>query len=116
LNLRLGWSKGGHSLNAITRYYSSMPYDGPTFSLIGDFDNTIYPTRVIGGDVNAWTQVDGSYTYRGFEAFGGEAAFTLGARNLFDRQAQRSPEFAGVIGQLQDPMGRSFYARLVYDF
>lgn len=116
LNLRMGWTRGGHSVNAITRYYSSMPYDGPSFTLIGDFDNTFYPSRVIGGDVRAWIQTDASYTYRGYELLGGEAAFTLGTRNLFDRQAQRSPEFAGVIGQLQDPMGRSIYARMVYDF
>jgi len=34
---------------------------------------------------------------------------------LFDREAQRSPEFAGVIGGLQDPMGRNFYARVQFD-
>jgi hypothetical protein len=43
-------------------------------------------------------------------------AFTLGSRNVFDREAQRSPEFAGVIGGLQDPRGRIIYGRLVYDF
>jgi len=116
INLQLGWTMGNHSVNAITRYLSDMPYDGPSFSIIGALDNTFYPTRVIGGDVNAWTQVDATYTYRGFELFDGEAALSIGARNLFDRQAQRSPEFAGVIGQLQDPMGRSIYARFVYDF
>jgi len=41
--------------------------------------------------------------------------FTVGSRNLFDREAQRSPEFAGVIGGLQDPMGRNFYARVQFD-
>lgn len=115
-NLRLGWTRGNHSINTITRYYSAMPYDGPIRSAIGNFANTYYPTRIIGGDVNAWTQMDASYTYRGYEFFGGEAAISVGTRNLFDRQGQRSPEFAGVIGQLQDPMGRSIYARLVYDF
>ena len=43
-------------------------------------------------------------------------AFSVGSRNLFDRQAQRTPDFAGVMGELQDPMGRSIYARMVYDF
>ncbi len=43
-------------------------------------------------------------------------AFTLGSRNVFDREAQRTPLFAGVIGELQDPLGRMIYARLVYDF
>ena len=115
-NLRIGWTRGNHSINTITRYYSAMPYDGPAFSIIGALDNTFYPTRVIGGDVLAWTQMDAGYTYRGVEMFGGAFAFSVGARNLFDRKAQRSPEFAGVIGQLQDPMGRTLYARVSYDF
>ncbi|MDP6417032.1 MAG: TonB-dependent receptor, partial [Gammaproteobacteria bacterium] len=116
INLRIGWTMGNHSVNTITRYIDSMPYDGPSFSHIQYFDFVTWPARVVGGDVNEWTQMDASYTYRGIEMFGGEAAFTLGSRNLFDRKAQRSPEFAGVIGQLQDPMGRSIYARFVYDF
>ena len=41
---------------------------------------------------------------------------SVGSRNIFDRAAQRTPDFAGVIGELQDPMGRSLYARLTYDF
>jgi hypothetical protein len=60
--------------------------------------------------------MDIAYTYRGYEVLGGEAAFSIGSRNLFDRQAQSSPEFAGVIGELQDPMGRTIYARMIYDF
>ncbi len=115
-NLRIGWTRGNHAINAITRYYSDMPYDGPSFTVIGSLGGTTYPHRVIGGDVNAWTQMDAQYTYRGVQMFGGDLSFSVGARNLFDRKAQRSPEFAGVIGQLQDPMGRTIYARAVYDF
>mgnify|MGYP001159703105 CR=1 FL=1 len=115
-NLQLGWNSGNHSVNAITRYYSAMPYDGPTYGLLAELDNQFYPSRTIGGDVRAWTQVDANYTYRGIDMFGGSMSFTVGSRNLFDRQAQSSPEFAGVIGQLQDPMGRTIYARVVYDF
>lgn len=36
-------------------------------------------------------------------------------RNVFDREALRSPEFAGVLGDLQDPMGRNIYARIHFD-
>ena len=43
-------------------------------------------------------------------------ALSGGSRNVFDREAQRTPQLAGVLGGLQDPMGRSIYARLVYDF
>ncbi len=113
-NLTIGWSMGNHSVNTITRYIDEMPYDGPQFTHLDFFGGF---TRPQGMDlVRAWTQVDASYSYRGIELFGGEGAFTVGSRNLFDRQAQGSPEFAGVIGGLQDPMGRNFYARFIYDF
>lgn len=115
-NLRLGWIKGNHSVSSTVHYIDAMPYDGPTRTSIGRHANTNYPTRIIGGDVNAWTDMDISYSYRGYEAFGGAASFTLGLRNAFDRQAQRSPEFAGVVGELQDPLGRVIYARMSYDF
>lgn len=113
-NLTIGWTMGNHSVNTITRYIDEMPYDGPQFTHLDFFGGF---TRPQGMDlVRAWTQMDASYTYRGIELFGGEGAFTVGSRNLFDRQAQGSPEFAGVIGGLQDPMGRSIYARFIYDF
>tara|TARA_B100000795_G_scaffold252017_1_gene221256 strand:- start:1035 stop:4025 length:2991 start_codon:yes stop_codon:yes gene_type:complete len=116
LNLRVNWVKGDHSISSTVHYIDSMPYDGPTRTSIGRHANTNYPMRIIGGDVNAWTDMDVSYSYRGFETLGGTAAFTLGLRNAFDRQAQRSPEFAGVVGELQDPLGRMIYGRMVYDF
>jgi len=116
LNLRVNWTKGDHSVTSTVHYIDSMPYDGPIRTSIGRHANTNYPMRIIGGDVNAWTDMDVSYSYRGFETLGGTAAFTLGLRNAFDRQAQRSPEFAGVVGELQDPLGRMIYGRMVYDF
>jgi len=116
-NLTTGWVNGSHSIVAITRYIDDMPYDGPTFSHMRFFGGTTNPyARITEDGVRAWTQMDINYTYRGFEMFDGEMSFTLGSRNVFDRQGQRSPEFAGIIGGLQDPMGRSIYARVVYDF
>lgn len=113
-NLSIGWSMGNHSVNTITRYIDSMPYDGPQFTHLDFFGGFVRPQNM--DTVNSWTQVDASYTYRGIEMFGGEGAFTVGSRNLFDKDPQPSPEFAGVIGGLQDPMGRNIYARFVYDF
>ena len=49
-------------------------------------------------------------------AFGGDFSFTLGSRNLFDREAQGTPMPAGIVAELQDPRGRLFYARMVVDF
>jgi len=113
-NLRTGWSRGNHSVVAITRYVDSMPYDGPQFAFMDFFGGTTRPANLT--EVKAWSQVDASYTYRGLSAFNGEFSFTLGSRNLFDREPQRSPEFAGVLGALQDPLGRTIYGRMVYDF
>lgn len=117
VNLTTGWTMGNHSIVAITRYIDEMPYDGPLYTHMRFFGGTYNPyERIQTEGVAAWTQMDINYTYRGFELFDGELAFSLGSRNVFDRQAQRSPEFAGVIGGLQDPMGRTIYARVVYDF
>lgn len=113
-NLRMNWSLGNHSISSTVHYVDDMPYDGPLFTHIDFFGGTNRPAGIT--TVNAWTDMDISYTYRGIELFGGESAFSLGSRNVFDRQAQRSPEFAGVMGGLQDPMGRVLYARFVYDF
>ena len=66
--------------------------------------------------IYAWTDMDISYTYRGFEMMDGEMAMTVGLRNAFDREPQRSPEFMGVVGGMQDVLGRVLHARLVYDF
>ena len=94
-----------------------MDWDGTNYTgFISLFGNTNPNPAIVGGELKAWTDMDLAYTYRGYEMFGGEMAFTLGSRNIFDRQAQRTPDFAGVIGELQDPMGRSIYARLTYDF
>lgn len=113
-NLRMGWSLGNHSVSATAHYVDAMPYDGPLFTHMDYFGGTNRPAGIT--EVRAWTDMDMSYTYQGLELFNGDAAFTVGSRNVFDRQAQRSPEFAGVMGGIQDPMGRSLYARFVYDF
>lgn len=115
-NLRLGWTMGNHSVNTITRYVDGTNYDGPAFAHMDAFGGTYRPGNIFETGVKTWTQLDASYTYRGINLFDGELAFTLGGRNLTDREAQRSPEFAGVVGALQDPMARVFYARAVYDF
>ena len=93
-----------------------MPYDGPLFEHLDFFANYNRPGNIAEVGVKAWTDMDISYTYRGLELFDGEGALTIGSRNVFDREAQRSPEFAGVLGGLQDPLGRMIYGRFVYDF
>jgi outer membrane receptor protein involved in Fe transport len=116
-NLRLGWTNGNHSVSSTVHYIDDIPeYDGPLFTHMDFFGGTYRPGNIAEVGVKAWTDMDISYTYRGLNVWDGEMAFTLGSRNVFDREAQRSPEFAGVIGGLQDPRGRIIYGRLVYDF
>lgn len=116
-NLRLGWNMGNHAVSGTLHHLSAMDYDGTNFiPFISQFANTNPNPSIIGGEIKAWTDFDLAYTYQGLEMMGGEMAFSVGSRNLFDRQAQRTPDFAGVMGELQDPMGRTIYARMVYDF
>jgi iron complex outermembrane receptor protein len=116
-NLTIGWTMGNHSINTITRYIDSMgPYDGPLFTHIDYFGGFFRPAGIRETGIKAWSQLDANYTYRGIDVFDGELSFSIGGRNLTDREPQRSPEFAGVLGALQDPMNRVFYARAVYDF
>ena len=116
-NLRLGWNMGNHALSGTLHYLSAMDWDGTNYiPVINRFANTNPNPSIVGGQIKAWTDFDLAYTYQGLELMGGEMAFSVGSRNLFDRQAQRTPDFAGVMGELQDPMGRSIYARMVYDF
>jgi hypothetical protein len=47
--------------------------------------------------------------------FGGSSALTIGVRNLFDRQAQKTGMTSGVVAELQDPLGRVIYARVNFE-
>lgn len=116
-NLRLGWVMGSHAVTGTVHYVSALDWDGTNYiPSILQFANTNPNPTIIGGQIKAWTDFDLAYTYRGLSLYDGELGVSIGARNLFDRAAQRTPDFAGVIGELQDPMGRSIYARATYDF
>ncbi len=117
LNLRTGWTMGNHAVSTTVHYRDDIPvYDGPTYTFMDAFGGTYRPGGITTTGVKAWTDMDLAYTYRGLNLWDGELAFTLGSRNIFDREPQRSPEFAGVLGGLDDPRGRIIYGRLVYDF
>lgn len=115
-NLRVSWTLDQHAVTGTVRYTSAVDYDGTRYPIIDSFANTNrVPTAEL-TQINAWTSFDLAYTYRGIELLGGELGVSVGARNLFDRQAQHTDDFAGVMGELQDPMGRTLYARFAYDF
>lgn len=112
-NGRLGWSRNNHRINVNVRYVGSMAFDAPKNAYQAEFAYSNY--RDV-NHIHAWTQADIAYTYRDFRALGGDFAFTLGSRNMFDRQAQKSPMNGGVIGELQDPLGRVVYGRIVFEY
>ena len=114
-NLRAVWLNGNHAVTSTVHYIDDMPYDGPLFTHLDGFANYFRPGGMRTTGVKAWTDMDLTYTYRGLEILGSEAGVSIGMRNAFDRQAQRSPEYAGVIGGLQDPLGRVVFARMQFD-
>jgi iron complex outermembrane receptor protein len=114
-NLALSWVSGSHRALFTTRYTDDVVFDASNRASHAsvDFNNWRFTDTV-----KAWTQADVAYSYSGFEVpnVGGELGITVGARNLFDREAQKTGMIAGVIGEMQDPLGRVIYARVNYEF
>lgn len=113
-NLRINWGLGNHTVSATTRYIDEVTFDASEFSFQQYFPGAEWggPTDVL----RAWTQLDMFYSYRGYEALGGEFSFSLGARNLTDRMPQKTGMIAGVAAETQDVLGRVVYARVSYNF
>lgn len=112
-NASLAWSMGNHSFNTTVRYMDEVIFDANEFSFQRFFPHsTWHHTDVL----RAWTQVDAFYTYRDYALMDGSLSFSVGGRNLTDREAQRTGMIAGVAAETQDPLGRVFYARVNYDF
>jgi iron complex outermembrane receptor protein len=111
-NLTLGWNKGQHAASIITRHVDEVVFDANPFSFLQFVPGNNW--RDV-DTIRAWTDVDAFYTYRDIDLLGGTGALTVGARNLFDRQAQKTGMFAGVVGELQDPLGRMVYARVSFE-
>jgi len=111
-NLNLGWMMGQHSANVTTRYIDSMVFDANPFSFQRSLPFSNYRTVT---ELHASTIVDAAYNFSQLEALGGEFAFTLGARNLFDRMPQKVPMLGGMESVLYDPTGRMVYARVTYE-
>lgn len=111
-NGSLGWVMGKHAANFTVHYIDDVAFDANPFAFqsAAPFSNF----RDV-STIHAWTDADAFYTYRGAELFGGSSSLTLGLRNVFDRQAQKTGMFAGVVGELQDPLGRVIYARVNFE-
>ncbi len=102
-NVSLGWSKGQHSANVTARYIDKVTFDANPFSFQRSLPFSNYRTVA---ELHASTIVDASYNFRQVEALGGEFAFTVGARNLFDRLPQKLLMLGGMESFLYDPTGR----------
>lgn len=113
-NFRINWGLGNHTVSATTRYVDEVTFDANEFSFQQFFPGAKWggPTETL----RAWTQLDMFYSYRGYEALGGELNFSVGARNLTDRMPQKTGMIAGVAAESQDVLGRVVYARVNFNF
>ncbi|MCH8137154.1 MAG: TonB-dependent receptor, partial [Proteobacteria bacterium] len=112
-NASLAWSRGSHSANATVRYVDDVIFDANEFSFQQFFPGSLWRHTDV---VRAWTQLDVFYSYQDIDLLGGNAAISIGVRNLTDREAQKTGMIAGVVAELQDPRGRVVYARVNYEF
>jgi len=112
-NLNLGWSLGNHSVNTTVRYIDEVAFDANEFSFQVFFPGNNWSSTDV---IRAWTQTDMFYTYRDLSLFDGNAALSLGMRNVFDREAQRTGMIAGAVTSMQSVLGRVYYARINYEF
>lgn len=112
-NLRATWRMGDHMVAATTRYVDEVKYDANNYSFQRFFPHSNW--RDV-DTIRAWTQMDWFYTYSGLDVADGQTSVTVGMRNAFDRQPQKVGMTSGIVGELQDALGRVMYARLSYDF
>lgn len=112
-DVRLSWVNGNHSASLTSYYLHSLRYDGFQGNFLVGLHPTVVPKTV--SELRKSHIEDFAYNYRGYENFGGEFTFTLGARNAFDRRPQRISELGGTEDFLYDAMGRVFYARVTYE-
>lgn len=112
-NASLAWSRGNHGANATVRYIDEVNFDANEFSFQRFFPGSLWRHTDV---IRSWTQLDVFYSYQGLSFLDGNAAVSVGVRNLTDREAQKTGMIAGVAAELQDPRGRVVYARLGYEF
>jgi iron complex outermembrane recepter protein len=109
-NIPLNWSASGHSISVIGHYVSG-------------FDDESTPTMAdvvrSGGDtwIPAWLSFDLQYGYTLSDVVGKELSARVGVLNLFDKMP---PTVFGNLtpyeGEVHDPRGRMFYAKLDGEF
>ncbi len=115
INTRIAWSLGPHTVSTTLRYIDDVEFDANEFSFqrFFPFSNFRSVDRI-----DAWKQMDVFYSYRGLQlpSVGGDLSFTLGARNVTDREAQKVGMTSGSVQELHNPLGRVIYGRINYQF
>src|SRR5690606_7084539 len=105
-NMGLTWFRGDHSANITVRHLAKLRFD--------EDDLTLNYEAFAPDYIRAITKADARYSYR-FNAFDTDANLTVGVTNLFDRDAQRLPQYGGMESRIDDPFGRQFYMSLDFD-
>lgn len=113
-NLTMGWSMGNHSVSATARYTDEMAFDANQFSF-QQYLRAEHNYRH-NDTIDAWSQMDMFYAYNDLEIMDGSASLSFGARNIFDREAQKTGMIGGAITELQSVLGRVMYVRVGYEF
>jgi iron complex outermembrane receptor protein len=105
-NFRATWANANHSLTALLRYYHPLKF-------------TLTP----GSEIDSWTPIDLTYSYR-FDgdflgnALGSQLSATLGVINVLDEEIPHVPVpgFQPFIPSLYDARGRMVWLRLTGEF
>ncbi|MDX1491147.1 MAG: TonB-dependent receptor [Pseudohongiellaceae bacterium] len=107
-NASLSWYRGDHSASMTVRHIAKVKFDQEADDLTLNYEafapNYIRPI----------TKVDARYSYS-FDAFDTESRLTVGIQNLFDRDAQRLPQYGGLETRIDDPFGRQFYMSVDFE-
>jgi iron complex outermembrane recepter protein len=100
---RVNWTMGSHSVTLLGQYHSGAfirnTADGPL-------------------KLSPYSRFNLAYTYdmAGLLGQNSSSQITIGSENVFDQLAMRYNTNGGYNSQLEDPIGRTFYARFVHTF
>ena len=106
-NLTADWERGNHSAAMVVYYVDSYKTELPVSA----------PAQALGfnSGISNWRTMDLSYNYN-FNLGDTQAVFTLGGKNVFDKEAPRTWDAANFSydPKHHDPRGRMFFARVKF--
>lgn len=102
----LRWSRDNHRIVSRTKYVDGVEFDGDDLAAFAP-----QPDKI-----SSFTTTDLRYSYNFNQLFGGSANVTIGASNIFNREAQILPVRGGIESELHDPYGRRVFIEGNYEF